>query len=67
MVPKKKLMVPKEEKRTGGRKEPVQINIHTLFFIKIIRKDPLRSTRNPPKYSVITYMGREPEREHTYV
>ena len=34
MVPKKKLIVPKEEKRRGGRNELVQMNIHTLLFIK---------------------------------
>ena len=34
MVPKKKLIVPKEEKMRAGRNELVQINIHTLLFIK---------------------------------
>ena len=34
MVPKKKLIVPKEEKMREGRNELVQINIHTLLFIK---------------------------------
>ena len=37
MVPKKKLTVPKEEKRRAGRNELVQINIHTLLFIKSSR------------------------------
>ena len=61
MVPKKKLTVPKEEKWKAGRNELVQINIHTLLFIKTIHKDPLHSTRNPPQHSVMTYVGREPE------
>ena len=37
MVPKKKLTVPKEEKRKARRNELVQINIHTLLFIKSSR------------------------------
>ena len=34
MVPKKKLIVPKEEKMRAGRNELVQINIHTLALYK---------------------------------
>ena len=34
MVPKKKLMVPKEEKRRAGKNELVQIYIYTPLFIK---------------------------------
>ena len=45
-VPKKKVMVPKEEKRRAGRNELVQINIHTPTLYKIIHKDPLHSTSN---------------------
>ena len=66
MVPKKKLTVPKEEKRRAGRNELVQINIHTTTLHKII-KDPLHNTRNPPQHSIVTYMRRELEKEHIYV
>ena len=34
MVPRKKVMVPKEEKRRTGRNKLAQINIHTLLFTK---------------------------------
>ena len=57
-VPKKKVMVPKEEKRRAGRNELVQINIHTPTVYKIIHKDPLHSTSNRLQHSVITYMGK---------
>ena len=45
MVPKKKLTVPKEERRRAGRNELVQINIHTLLFIKSSRT-PMESVIN---------------------
>ena len=34
MVPQKKLMVPKEEKKRAGENELVQIYIYTPLFIK---------------------------------
>ena len=58
MVPKKKLIVPKEEKMRAGRNELVQINIHTPAPYKIIHKDPLHSTSNRLQHSIITYMGK---------
>ena len=33
-VPKKKVMIPKEEKRRAGKNELVQIYIYTPLFIK---------------------------------
>ena len=44
--------------------EEVGINIYTLPYIKqIINKDLLYSIRNSTQYSVITYMGKESEKE----
>ena len=44
------------------------INIHTLLYIKqIINKGLLNSTGNSTQYSVMTYMGKESEKEWIYV
>ena len=43
------------------------INIHTLLYKQIINKDLVHSTENSAQYSVITYMGKESEKEWTYV
>ena len=44
------------------------INIYTLLYIKqITNKDLLYSTGNSTQYSVITYMGKESEKEWMYV
>ena len=54
----------------GGRwiNEEVGINTYTLPYVKqIINKDLLYSTRNSTQYSVITYMGKESEKEWIYV
>ena len=53
-----KPIVTKGETWQGG------INIHTLLYIKqITNNDLLYSTGNSTQYSVITYMGKEPEKE----
>ena len=41
-------------------------HIHSTIY-KIINKDLLYSTGNSTQYSVITYMGKESEKEWTYV
>ena len=52
----------------GGINQEFEINIHTLLYIKqIINKDLLYSTGNSTQYSVITYMGKEYEKEWIYV
>ena len=44
------------------------INIHTLLYIKLIsNKDLLYSKGNSTQYSVITYIGKESEKEWIYV
>ena len=43
-------------------------SIYTQFYIKqIINKDVLCTTGNSTQYSVITYMGKESEKEWIYV
>ena len=53
----------------GGRiNQEVGINIYTLLYIKqVVNKDLLNSTENSAQYSVITYMGKESEKEWIYV
>ena len=59
-----KLMVTKGEVWVGGIYQEFGMNIHTLLYIKqIINKDLLYSTGNSTQYSVITYMGKESEKE----
>ena len=42
-------------RKRGGRGEMSWLRLtNALFFIKIIHKDSLHSTRNPLQYSVIT-------------
>ena len=44
------------------------IKIYTLLYIKkIINKDLLYSTENSTQYSVITYVGKESEKEWIYI
>ena len=44
------------------------VNIYTLLYIKqITNKDLLYSTGNSTQYSVMTYMGKESEKEWMYV
>ena len=59
-----KLMVTKGQ--SGGDK--VRINRYTLLYIKKMNnKDLLYSTGNYIQYLVITYMGKESEKEWIYV
>ena len=52
----------------GGISQEFGINIYTLMYIKqIINKDLLYTTGNSTQYSVITYMGKESEKEWIYV
>ena len=48
----------------GGINYKLGINIHTLLYIKYItNKDLLYIPVNSTQYSVITYMGKESEKE----
>ena len=52
----------------GGRiNYEVGINIYTLLYIKYNQQGPTDSTGNSALYSVITYMGKESEKEWIYV
>ena len=52
----------------GGDNQEFGINIYTLLHIKqIINRDLMYSTGNSTQYSVITYMGKESEKEWIYV
>ena len=52
----------------GGINWEFGINVYTLLYIKyIINKDLLYRTGNSTQYSVITYMGKESEKEWIYV
>ena len=63
-----KVMVTKGERQGGEINKEFGINIYTLLYIKqIINKDLLYSTENSTQYSVITYMGKESEKEQIYV
>ena len=54
--------------RRGGINQEFGINIYALLYIKqIINKDLLYSTGNSTQYTVITYMGKESEKEWKYV
>ena len=64
---KTNLWLPKGKGGEGINYE-VLINIYTLLYIKqIINKDLLYSIENSTQYSVITYMGKESEKEEIYV
>ena len=63
-----KLMVTKRERSGGAISQEFGINIYKLLHIKqITNKDLLYSTGNYTQYFVITYKGKEPEKEYTYV
>ena len=51
----------------GGINQEVGINMCTLYIKQIIDKDLPYSTGNSTQYSVITYMGKESEKEQIYV
>ena len=52
----------------GGVNQETGINTYTLPYIKqIANKDLVYSTGNSTQYSVITYMGKESEKEQIYV
>ena len=59
-----KLMVTKGETLGEGINQEFGINIYTLPYVK---KDLLYSTGASTQYSVINYMGKEPEKEQIYV
>ena len=59
-------MVTKGE-RGGGINQEFRINIYTLPYIKqIINKDLLYRTGNYTQYFVITYKGKESEKEYIF-
>ena len=52
----------------GGINQEIGIHIYILLYVKqILNKDLLYSTGNSTQYSVITYMGKESEKEQIYV
>ena len=54
-----RLMVPKEEeKRRAGRNELVQINIHTLLFIKLSTRTHCIEQGTPPTLHNNVYVKR---------
>ena len=65
---KTNLWLPKGKGWGGGVNQEVGINIYTLLYTKqITNKDVLYRTENSTQYSVITYMGKESEKEWIYV
>ena len=51
-----------------GINEEVGTSIYTPIYIKfVINKDLLYSTGNSTQHSLITYMGKESEKEQIYV
>ena len=57
-------MVTKGERLGARMGWEVGISIYTLLHTKSISsKDLLHSSRKPIQYSVIAYMGKEPEKE----
>ena len=58
-----KLMFTKRERFGGRMNQDAGINIHTLLNLKqIINKDLLYSIEYATQYSVVTYMGKESEK-----
>ena len=55
--------------KVGGRdNQEFGINTYTLLHIKqIINRDLMQSAANSTQYSVVTYMGKESEKEWIYV
>ena len=52
----------------GGINREIGIDLYTLLYIKqITDKDLVYSIGNSTQYSVITYMGRESEKECIYI
>ena len=65
-----KLWLPKGKGGEGEINQEFGINIQALLYIRQINnKDLLQSTGNSTQYSVITYMGKESDKEqiHVYV
>ena len=63
-----KLTVTKGEMWRGRINEEFGINIYTLLYIKqITNKELLYSTGNCTQHSIITYTGKESEKEWIYV
>ena len=62
-----KFMVTKGEKR-GGINQEFGMNVDTLIYIKqITNKDLLYSTGNSIQYIIITYNGKDSEKEYIRV
>ena len=54
-------------KRGGGINQEFGVNVYTLLYIKqITNKDLLYSTGNYTQYFVITYKGKESDKEYMY-
>ena len=52
----------------GGINWEIGTDIYTLLYIRqVVNKDLLYSTGNSTQYSIITYMGKEPDKEWIYV
>ena len=65
---KNNLTATKGETLVGGINQEFGINMYTLLYIKwITNKDLLHSTGKSIQYCVITYMGKESEKEWIYV
>ena len=63
-IQKTNLWLPKG-KGKGGINQEFGINIYTLMYIRqITNKDVLYSTGNYTQYSVISYKGKESEKEY---
>ena len=63
-----KLMVIKGETWGEVKNQEMGINIYTLLYIKqITNKYLLYITGKSTQYSVITYMGKESEKEYIYI
>ena len=61
-------MVTKRQRLGGGINQEIGINTYALLYIKqITSKDLLYSTGNSTQYSLITYKGKESEKEQIYV
>ena len=61
-------MVTKGEMLRGGINWEVAIGIYILLYIKwMSNKDLLNSTGKSTQYYVVTYMGKESEKEWMYV
>ena len=66
-ISKTNLRLPKKETWRAEINQESGINTYTILYIKqITNKDLLQSIGNYTQYSVITYMGKEYEKEQIY-